>query len=95
MLTESATLIDMEDEFPPVPRTALALAGRWMARDRLYEENVRLPLPPSDIAIVRASRQREAISLHNFRDRARMWRVAQRWEQPRHKDFGSLEDWLD
>lgn len=87
--------MDMEDEFPPLPTTALALAGRWMARDLLYEENVRLPLPERAIAIVRAQRMMEAMRLHNFRDRAKMWNVAKRWEQPRHKDFGSLEDWIE
>lgn len=87
--------MDMEDEFPPIPTTAIALAGRWMARDRLYEENVRLPLPENTIKVVRAQRMMESMTLRSPRDRAKMWRKAQMWEQPKHRDFGSLEDWLD
>lgn len=87
--------MDMEeDEFPPVPRTALALAARWMARDDLYEQHVRMPLPTHVVQIVRSQRMMEAIALPNFKDRGRMWRKAQQWEQPKHKDFGGLEDWL-
>jgi hypothetical protein len=89
-------MVDMvEDEFPPVPTTALALAGRWLARDVLYEENVRMSLPESTVAVVRAQRQREAMSLRNPKERAKMWRKAQTWTQPKHSDFGSLRDWLD
>ena len=87
--------MDMEDEFPPLPQTATELAQRWLARDLLYEENVRLPLPPDVVKVVRSGRMVEATMLRSFKDRGRMWRVAQRWEQPKHKDFGSLEDYLD
>ena len=87
--------MDMEDEFPPLPTTAVALATRWLARDILYEENVRLPLPSATIAIVRAQRMMEALMLRNPKERAKMWTTAKRWEQPKHKDFGSLEDWIE
>ena len=87
--------MDMEDAFPPIPATALALAERWMERDLLYEENVRLPLPQTTLALVRTIRQREAMALRHFKDRSKMWRIAQRWAQPKHKDFGGLEDYLE
>lgn len=87
--------MDMEDPFPPIPTTAVALAERWLARDNLYEENVRLPLPENTVKVVRAQRQMEAMALRNFKDRSKMWRIAQRWAQPKHKDFGGLEDFLD
>lgn len=87
--------MDMEDAFPPIPKTALSLAERWMERDLRYEENVRLPLPQSTLALIRTSRQNEAMALRNFKDRIKMWRIAQRWAQPKHKDFGGLEDFLE
>lgn len=87
--------MDMEDEFPPIPATALTLAARWLARDNLYEENVRLPMPSHVVQIVRAQRMMEAMRLRSQKDRAKMWRIAQRWEQPKHREFGGLEDWLD
>jgi hypothetical protein len=83
------------DEFPPIPATPVALAARWLARDLLYEQNVRLPLPASTVQVVRDQRCAEANRLRDRKVRAKMWRKAKSWEQPKHSEFGSLADWLE
>jgi hypothetical protein len=85
----------MEDEFPPLPLTAVELAKRWLERDLRYEKNVRMPLPESVVKVVRSQRAMESMMLIDRRERGRMWSKAGRWTQPVHDDFGSLKDWLD